>query len=62
MGILDKLTGRAKQAAGDLSDDRSLKREGRREEEKGKKEDQLERAQEQVEKKAAEVSDLDRKT
>lgn len=62
MGILDKLTGRAKQAAGDLADDRSLKREGRREEEKGKKEDQLERAQEQVEKKAAEVSDLDRKT
>ncbi|MEA2483471.1 MAG: hypothetical protein QOC55_1418, partial [Thermoleophilaceae bacterium] len=35
MGLMDKLTGRAKQAAGDLADDSGLKREGRQEERKG---------------------------
>jgi uncharacterized protein YjbJ (UPF0337 family) len=62
MGILDKITGRAKQAAGDLADDASLRRQGQREEEKGEKKEQLDRAQEKVEDKAAEVSDLERKT
>src|SRR3712207_7532408 len=33
MGLLDKITGRAKQAAGDLAGDASLRREGRRSEE-----------------------------
>jgi uncharacterized protein YjbJ (UPF0337 family) len=31
MGITDKLTGRVKKAAGDLTDDASLRREGRKE-------------------------------
>lgn len=31
MGITDKITGRVKQAAGDLADDSGLKREGRQE-------------------------------
>lgn len=62
MGILDKITGRAKQAAGDLTDDASLRRQGQREEEKGEKKEQLDDAQENVEDKAAEVSDLERKT
>jgi uncharacterized protein YjbJ (UPF0337 family) len=62
MGLLDKITGRAKQAAGDLTDDASLHRQGRREEEKGKKKEQLDRAQEKVDDKAAEVADLERKT
>lgn len=62
MGILDKITGRAKQAAGDLADDASLRRQGQREEEKGEKKEQLDHAQEKVEDKAAEVSDLERKT
>lgn len=62
MGILDKLTGRAKQAAADLADDPGLRRQGKREEEKGEKKEQLDRAQEKVEDKAAEVSDLERKT
>ena len=35
MSILDKITGRVKQAAGDLADDASLRREGRQEERKG---------------------------
>jgi len=30
MGILDKITGRTKKAAGDLTDDASLRRQGRR--------------------------------
>ena len=62
MGFLDKLTGRTKKAAGDLTDDASLRREGRQEERKGEAKDELANAQERVEDKAAEVNDLDRKT
>ncbi len=62
MGILDKITGRAKQAAGDLADDGSLRRQGRREEEKGEKKEQLSDAQEKADRKAEEVADLERKT
>ena len=62
MGIIDKLTGRAKQAAGDLTDDASMRRQGRREEEKGEKKEQLDDAQEKADRKADEVADLERKT
>lgn len=62
MGLLDKITGRAKQAAADLTDDGALKRQGRREEEKGEKKEQLQRAQEKADRKAEEVADLERKT
>jgi uncharacterized protein YjbJ (UPF0337 family) len=62
MGILDKLTGRAKQAAGDLTDDSSLRRQGKREERKGEKKDELNHHQEKTEEKAEEVADLERKT
>jgi uncharacterized protein YjbJ (UPF0337 family) len=62
MGIIDKLTGRAKKAAGDLADDSSLRRQGAREERKGEAKDQLGSAQDKVQDKAAEVSDLERKT
>ena len=62
MSIVDKLTGRAKKAAGDLADDQSLRRQGAREEHKGEAKEQLDRAQEKVQDKAAEVSDLERKT
>jgi uncharacterized protein YjbJ (UPF0337 family) len=62
MSILDKITGRAKKAAGDIADDASLRQEGRQEERKGEAKDQLSDAQERVEEKAAEVSDLERKT
>lgn len=62
MSILDKLTGRAKKAAGDLAGDESLRRQGRREEEKGEKKEQLDHAHEKVEQRSAEVSDLERKT
>jgi uncharacterized protein YjbJ (UPF0337 family) len=62
MSILDKITGRAKKAAGDIADDPSLRREGRKEERKGEAKDELSNAQERVEDKAAEVSNLERKT
>jgi len=62
MGMLDKLTGKAKQAAGDLADDGSLKRQGKREERKGEKKEQLDQAQEKADRKAEEVADLERKT
>jgi len=62
MSILDKITGRAKKAAGDIADDPSLRREGRKEERKGEAKDELNRAHERVEDKATEVSNLERKT
>lgn len=62
MGILDKITGRAKQAAGDLTDDASLRREGRQEERKGEAKDELAHAQERADAKADEVADLERRT
>src|SRR5947208_2870261 len=54
MGILDKITGRAKKAAGDVADDPSLRREGRQEERKGEAKDELARADERAEEKADE--------
>jgi uncharacterized protein YjbJ (UPF0337 family) len=62
MGITDKVTGRVKQAVGDLTDDASIKREGQQEERKGEAKDELARAQERTEDKADEVADLERKT
>jgi uncharacterized protein YjbJ (UPF0337 family) len=62
MGLMDKITGRTKQAAGDLADDPSLRREGRQEERKGDAKEQLGRAQEQADAKAEEVANLERKT
>ena len=59
---MDKITGRAKKAAGDLADDPSLRREGRREERKGEAKDELNDAQDRTAEKASEVADLERKT
>ena len=62
MSITDKITGRVKQAAGDLADDASLRREGKQEERKGEAKDELGNAQEKADRKAEEVADLERKT
>jgi uncharacterized protein YjbJ (UPF0337 family) len=62
MGIMDKITGKAKQAAGDITDDASLHREGRQEERKGEAKDELAREQERTDSKAEEVANLERKT
>ena len=62
MSLIDKITGRAKKAAGDVTGDSSLRREGSKEELKGEKKDQLDHAQAKVEDKAQEVGDLERET
>jgi uncharacterized protein YjbJ (UPF0337 family) len=62
VGLIDKLTGRTKKAAGDLADDESLRRQGRQEERKGEAKDELARDQERADRKAEEVADLERKT
>jgi uncharacterized protein YjbJ (UPF0337 family) len=62
MSLLDKITGRAKKAAGDLSGDSSLRREGRQEERKGEAKDELAGAHDRADAKAEEVADLERKT
>ena len=62
MGLMDKITGRAKKAAGDIKDDPSMRREGRQEERKGEAKEERDRAHEQADAKSQEVADLDRKT
>jgi uncharacterized protein YjbJ (UPF0337 family) len=62
MSTKDKITGRVKKAAGDLLDDASLRREGRREERKGEAKEELADAQDKAAKKAQEVADLERRT
>ena len=46
MGFLDKLLGRGKQAAGDVTGDASMRREGVHQEREGRAEDRAERAEE----------------
>jgi uncharacterized protein YjbJ (UPF0337 family) len=62
MSLIDKITGRFKKTAGDVTDDPSLRRKGAREEQKGERKEELSRAQDRVENKAQEVGDLERKT
>jgi uncharacterized protein YjbJ (UPF0337 family) len=62
MSLIDKVTGRAKKAAGDVAGDPSLRREGSKEERKGEKKDGLARAQNHADRKAEEVADLERRT
>ncbi len=62
MGLTDKVTGRVKKAAGDLTDDASMRREGKQEERKGEAKDELAREQERADAKADEVANLERKT
>jgi uncharacterized protein YjbJ (UPF0337 family) len=62
MSLIDKLTGRVKKAAGDLTGDSSLRREGSKEERKGEKKEELDRAQQRVEEKAQEVGELEKET
>ena len=62
MSIIDKLTGRAKKAAGDLAGDPSLRREGVKEERKGEAKDELARAEDRADQKADEVANLERQT
>jgi uncharacterized protein YjbJ (UPF0337 family) len=62
MGITDKISGRVKKAAGDLSDDSEMRREGAQEERKGEAKEELAQAHDEADRKAEEVADLERKT
>ena len=62
MGITDKITGRAKQAVGDLTGDADTRRQGKLEERKAEVKDEAARAEERAERKDAEVADLERRT
>ena len=62
MGLMDKISGRAKQAAGDITGDSSTRRKGKDEERKGDAKEELAQKQDQADQKADEVSNLERKT
>ena len=62
MGVTDKITGRVKQALGDLADDEKLHREGRQEERKGEVKDRAEHLEQKAARDRAEAADLERKT
>jgi uncharacterized protein YjbJ (UPF0337 family) len=62
MGITDKISGRVKKAAGDLTDDPKLRREGAREERKGEAKEELDQAHDEADRKAEEVANLERRT
>ena len=62
MSLIDKITGRAKKAAGDVTGDASMRRKGRQEERKGEAKDELARSQDEADRKADEVADLERRT
>ena len=62
MSIIDKITGKAKQAAGDVADDPTLRRQGVKEERKGEAKEDLAETEREAESKADEVADLERRT
>ena len=62
MSNTDKITGRVKKAAADLTDNANLRREGRQEERKGEAKEELAEAHRQADAKAEEVANLERKT
>jgi uncharacterized protein YjbJ (UPF0337 family) len=62
MSIIDKISGRAKQAAGDLLGDEKTRRQGVREERKGEVKDQADAAERKASAKRQEAADLERKT
>ncbi len=62
MGITDKISGRAKQAAGDITGNEDTKRQGRNEERKGDVKEEAAEAENAAADKRAEAADLDRKT
>jgi uncharacterized protein YjbJ (UPF0337 family) len=62
MGITDKVSGRVKKAAGDVTGNRKLYRQGAREERKGEARQEARRANERAERKAEEVRSLEHAT
>jgi uncharacterized protein YjbJ (UPF0337 family) len=62
MGLTDKVSGRAKQAAGAVTGSKSTERQGKQEEAKADKKEEAAEAQSKAEQKQAEADNLERKT
>ncbi len=62
MGLMDKITGRAKKAAGDITDDASMRQQGRKEEAKGDAKDSAARKQESADAEKERAAKLERET
>ncbi len=62
MGLMDKITGRVKKTAGEMTGDDKVRREGAVQERKGEAKDELTQQQEDANRKAEEVADLERRT
>ena len=62
MSIIDKIKDKAKQAAGDVADDPSLRRRARRRRRKGKAKERQAKAEERAAEEAERVADLERRT
>jgi uncharacterized protein YjbJ (UPF0337 family) len=60
--IVDKITGKTKQAIGDVTGDPGTRRQGLEEERKGEKKEELSEAQRKADRKAQEVANLERET
>ena len=62
MSIFDKITGKAKQAAGDVGNDPSLRKQGQDEEAKGEAKDRQVENERAAEAEKDRVEDLERRT
>lgn len=61
-GLVDRITGRVKKAAGDLADHEKLREQGAREEQKADAKEALARAQREADERAEEVARLERES
>jgi uncharacterized protein YjbJ (UPF0337 family) len=61
-GLIDRITGRIKKAAGDVADDPGLRRQGMRDEQKAAVKDELAKAQRDADEKAREIAELERES
>jgi len=62
MSIFDKLSGRAKKAAGDITKDPSLRNQGQREEDKGEAKEDLYETEKKADAQRQEVENLEDRT
>ena len=62
MGIMDKITGRAKQAAGDVTDSAHLRQQGQKEEAKGDAQERAAEKQEEANAESQRAQNLDQQT
>jgi uncharacterized protein YjbJ (UPF0337 family) len=62
MSITDKISGKVKQIAGDLTKDPETRRQGLREERKGEAKEEEFEARQDADRKRQEVEDLERRT